>query len=190
MFHKTTGYQLPPCLFNIYCFIYCFSIYIDINNTLRLNFCITFTMLIVIICEDTDARMAARPYVSVLIDQSTDVVNHKKMVVNAKILTEDMLSVSTHFLGNVKLDYTKCTADVIFDEHLCCLEVCHLASVLALEVMVMGLLLWLAPSQGLYSLRRRLMSIGIIIINLRRSSDRLRFIMGILIPVRRRLLSE
>ena len=45
--------------------------------------------------------------------------------------------------------------------------------------------------QGLYSLRRhRLISIGIPIINLRRSSDRLRFIMGIPIPVRRRLLSE
>ena len=45
--------------------------------------------------------------------------------------------------------------------------------------------------QGLYSLRRRrLINIGIPIINLRRSSDRLRFIMGIPIPVRRRLLSE
>ena len=45
--------------------------------------------------------------------------------------------------------------------------------------------------QGPYSLRRRrLISIGIPIINLRRSSDRLRFIMGIPIPVRRRLLSE
>ena len=45
--------------------------------------------------------------------------------------------------------------------------------------------------QGLYSLRRRrLISIGIPIINLRRSWDRLRFIMGIPIPVRRRLLSE
>ena len=45
--------------------------------------------------------------------------------------------------------------------------------------------------QGLYSLRiRRLISMGIPIINLRRSSDRLRFIMGIPIPVRRRLLSE
>ena len=44
---------------------------------------------------------------------------------------------------------------------------------------------------GLYLLRRRrLISIGIPIINLRRSSDRLRFIMGIPIPVRRRLLSE
>ena len=41
---------------------------------------------------------------------------------------------------------------------------------------------------GLYSLC--LISIGIPIINLRRSSDRLRFIMGIPIPVRRRLLSE
>ena len=44
---------------------------------------------------------------------------------------------------------------------------------------------------GLYSLRRRrFISIGISIINLRRSSDRLRFIMGIPIPVRRSLLSE
>ena len=44
---------------------------------------------------------------------------------------------------------------------------------------------------GLYSLRRRrLISIGSPIINLRRSSDRLRFIMGIPIPVRRRLLGE
>ena len=44
---------------------------------------------------------------------------------------------------------------------------------------------------GLYSLRRRpLISIGIPIINLRRSSDRLRFIMGIPIPVKRCLLSE
>ena len=49
----------------------------------------------------------------------------------------------------------------------------------------------LTHHQGLYSLRRRrLISIGNPIINLRRSSDRLRFIMGIPIPVRRRLLSE
>ena len=48
-----------------------------------------------------------------------------------------------------------------------------------------------AARQGLYSLRRRrLISIAIPIINLRRLSDRLRFIMGIPIPVRRRLLSE
>ena len=45
--------------------------------------------------------------------------------------------------------------------------------------------------QGLYSLsRRRLINIGVPVINLRRSSDRLRFIMGIPIPVRRRLLPE
>ena len=57
------------------------------------------------------------------------------------------------------------------------------------------LLLWMLCLQlshwplGIYSLRRRrLISIGIPIINLRRSSDRLRFIMGIPIPVRRRLL--
>ena len=44
---------------------------------------------------------------------------------------------------------------------------------------------------GLYSLRRRrLISKGIPIINLRRSSDRLRFKMGIPIPERRCLLSE
>ena len=44
---------------------------------------------------------------------------------------------------------------------------------------------------GLYSLRRRcLISIGIPIINLRRSSDRLRFITGIPISVRRRPISE
>ena len=46
-------------------------------------------------------------------------------------------------------------------------------------------------SQGLYSLRRRrLMGIGIPIINLRRSDDRLRFIMGIPLLIRRCLLSE
>ena len=45
--------------------------------------------------------------------------------------------------------------------------------------------------QGLNSLkRRRLTGIGIPIINLRRSDDRLRFIMGIPILIRRRLLSE
>ena len=45
--------------------------------------------------------------------------------------------------------------------------------------------------QGLYSRRRRrLAGIGIPMINLRRSYDRLRFIMGIPILIRRRLLSE
>ena len=54
-----------------------------------------------------------------------------------------------------------------------------------------GSILLGSKHQGLYSLwRRRLISIGIPIINLRRSSDRLRFIVGIPIPVRRRLLSE
>ena len=44
---------------------------------------------------------------------------------------------------------------------------------------------------GLYSLRRRrLTGIGIPIINLRRSDDRLRFMMGIHILIRRRLFSE
>ena len=44
---------------------------------------------------------------------------------------------------------------------------------------------------GFYSLRRhRLIRIGIPIMNLRRSSDRLMFIMKIPIPARRRLLSE
>ena len=52
-------------------------------------------------------------------------------------------------------------------------------------------LYWRGYRLGLYSLRRhRLISIGIPIINLRWSSDRRRFIMGIPIPVRRRLLSE
>ena len=46
-------------------------------------------------------------------------------------------------------------------------------------------------SQGLYSLRRQcLIVIGILIMNLRRSSDHLRFIMGISIPIRQRPLSE
>ena len=46
-------------------------------------------------------------------------------------------------------------------------------------------------SLGLYSLRRRrLTGMGIPIINLRRSDDRLRFIMGIPILIRRCLLSE
>ena len=45
--------------------------------------------------------------------------------------------------------------------------------------------------QGLYLLRgHRLIGIRIPIINLKRSSDRLRFIMGILIHVRRRLFGE
>ena len=44
---------------------------------------------------------------------------------------------------------------------------------------------------SIYSLRRnRLVGIRIPIINLRRSSNRIRFIMGIPIPVRRRLVSE
>ena len=44
---------------------------------------------------------------------------------------------------------------------------------------------------GVYSLRRRrLTGIGILMINLRRSDDRLRFIMGIPILIRRRLLRE
>ena len=46
-------------------------------------------------------------------------------------------------------------------------------------------------SLDLYSLRRhRLTGIGIPMINLRRSDDRLRFIMGIPILIRRRLLNE
>ena len=45
--------------------------------------------------------------------------------------------------------------------------------------------------QGLYSLRRyRLIGIGISIINLSRSDDRLKFIMGILISVSLLLFSE
>ena len=51
--------------------------------------------------------------------------------------------------------------------------------------------LFIFTIQGLYSLRKcRLTGIGITIINLRRSDDRLRFIMGIPTLIRRRLLSE
>ena len=50
---------------------------------------------------------------------------------------------------------------------------------------------FLMSALGLYSLRRRrLMGIGIPMINLRRSDDRLRFIMGIPLLIRRRLLRE
>ena len=45
-------------------------------------------------------------------------------------------------------------------------------------------------NQGFYSLKCRLTGIGIPIINLRRSDDRLRFIMGIPILTRQRLFSE
>ena len=56
---------------------------------------------------------------------------------------------------------------------------------------IMGPCRYLSESHlGLYSLRRRLISIEIPIINLRRSSDRLMFIMGISISVRRCLRSE
>ena len=71
----------------------------------------------------------------------------------------------SHWLTELGLDFTKWITDIVAD----------------------------APCkhQGLYSLRRhRLTGIGIPMINLRRSDDRLRFIMGIPIPVRRRLLSE
>ena len=45
----------------------------------------------------------------------------------------------------------------------------------------------IAAPYPLFSRRRRLTGIGIAIINLRRSDDRLRFIMGIFIPIRRGL---
>ena len=50
---------------------------------------------------------------------------------------------------------------------------------------------WWVKALGLYSLRRRrLTGIGIPMINLRRSDDHLRFIMGIPILIRRHFLSE
>ena len=59
------------------------------------------------------------------------------------------------------------------------------------RVKISTLCIYTTTVLGLYSLRRRrLISIRIPIINPRRSSDRLRFIMGIPIPVRQRRLRE
>ena len=65
----------------------------------------------------------------------------------------------------------------------------HCNVILALQVLVLNLCVGLV--QGLYSLRRCcLTGIGIPIINLRQSDDRLRFIMRLPILIRPRLLSE
>ena len=76
-------------------------------------------------------------------------------------------------------------------EHLCCKIIDYLVWCVCRTLPRPENQIFLSEHLGLYSLRRRrLTSIGIPIINLRRSDDRLRFIMGIPILIRRCLLSE
>ena len=49
-------------------------------------------------------------------DESTDISNRKKLIVYTRIIDPDTFRASTHFLGNVTIQGSSCTAEVLFSE--------------------------------------------------------------------------
>ena len=59
-------------------------------------------------------KVHASPYFSILTDESTDISNTKKMVVYTRIIDPVSYVASTHFLGNITVEGSSATAEVLF----------------------------------------------------------------------------
>lgn len=54
-------------------------------------------------------------FFSILCDESTDISNTKKLIIYMRLIDSDTFVASTHFLGNVTVEGSSCTAVVLFD---------------------------------------------------------------------------
>ena len=61
------------------------------------------------------SKIKESPYISILTDESTDISNTKKLVLYVRILNPKTYVPSTHFLGNVTVEGSSCTAEVLFE---------------------------------------------------------------------------
>ncbi|KAJ8300227.1 hypothetical protein KUTeg_021746 [Tegillarca granosa] len=55
------------------------------------------------------------PFISILCDESTDISNEKKLILYCRIINPDTFIASTHFVGNVTVEGSSCTAEVLFN---------------------------------------------------------------------------
>lgn len=58
-----------------------------------------------VIRNGIDNKLLASPFVSLFIDESTDIAVHKKLAVYACVLDPKTFEPSTHFVTNVRLEY-------------------------------------------------------------------------------------
>ena len=54
-------------------------------------------------------------FFSILCDESTDISNSKKLILYVRLIDPDTFVASTHFLGNITVEGSSCTAEVLFN---------------------------------------------------------------------------
>ena len=64
---------------------------------------------------DVLEKVDKSPFISVLCDESTDISNTKKLILYVRLLDPDTFIASTHFIGNITVEGSSCTAEVLFN---------------------------------------------------------------------------
>ena len=64
---------------------------------------------------DVLEKVDKSPFISVLCDESTDISNTKKLILYVRLLDPDTCIASTHFIGNISVEGSYCTAEVLFN---------------------------------------------------------------------------
>ena len=54
-------------------------------------------------------------FFSILCDESTDISDSKKLILYVRLIDPDTFVASTHFLGNITVEGSSCTAEVLFN---------------------------------------------------------------------------
>ena len=67
-----------------------------------------------VIRKKVDCLMINSPYISFLLDESTDIATHKKLVVYARVIDMETFTPSTHFVTNMKVE--SATGVAIYNE--------------------------------------------------------------------------
>ena len=67
-----------------------------------------------VIRKKVDCMMINSPYISFLLDESTDIATHKKLVVYARVIDMETFTPSTHFVTNMKVE--SATGVAIYNE--------------------------------------------------------------------------
>ena len=61
--------------------------------------------IVTVIRNRTDNKLLTSPFVSLFIDESTDIAVRKKLAIYARVLDPETFKPSTHFVSNVRLEY-------------------------------------------------------------------------------------
>lgn len=59
-------------------------------------------------------RVRRSPFISIMCDESTDISNSKKLILYARILDPETFVATTHFMSNISVGGSTCTAENIF----------------------------------------------------------------------------